>query len=78
MFGIGKTGILINNNGKEKSVVLFSVDDRINSNYYKDEVALYFIEDIETKTIKSLNGASMKKIITQGLRIYHPRPDKIL
>lgn len=43
MFGLGKTGLFINNDGNMKSVILFSVDDRINPNYYKDEAALYFI-----------------------------------
>jgi hypothetical protein len=64
MFGIGKTGLLINNYNGEKSVVLFSVDDRVNPNYYKEEAALCFIENNITKAIKNLNGALMRKIIT--------------
>jgi hypothetical protein len=64
MFGIGKSGLFINNSCGEKSVILFSVDDRINPNYYKEEASLYFIENNTTKSIKSLNGALMRKIIT--------------
>jgi len=78
MFGLGKTGLFINNNGTEKSVILFSVDDRINPNYYKDEAVPHFVEDNQTKNITSLNGNLMKTIITEGLKIYHPRPEKIL
>jgi hypothetical protein len=37
MFGLGKTGLFINNNGAKKSVILFSVDDRVNPNYFKEE-----------------------------------------
>lgn len=46
MFGIGKTALILSNNGVEKSVIMFSVDDRVNPNYYKDQNALIYVENI--------------------------------
>lgn len=64
MFGLGKTGLFITNNGIQKSVILFSVDDRVNPNYFKEESALIYIENNESKNIENLNGKIMKQVIT--------------
>ena len=74
MFGIGKTGLFISNNGIETSYLLFSVDDRVNPNYYKEESGMVFIENNVTKNIENLNGKIVKKILMEGLKIYHPHP----
>jgi len=57
---------------------LFSVDDRVNPNYFRDESVMYYIEEEQTHKIKNLNGRTMKRVIYEGLRIYHPNPEKIL
>ncbi len=49
IFGTGKTGLMISNNGTETSYVLFSVDDRVNPNYCKEETGMVYIENNVTK-----------------------------
>ena len=49
--GLGKTGLMICNDGKFKKIILFSVDDRINPKYSKNPNGYLWIEEIETRRI---------------------------
>lgn len=57
---------------------MFSVDDRVNPNYYKDSAAMIFIENNVTKAVENMNGKVLKRVITEAIKLYHPQPDKIL
>lgn len=63
IFGIGKTGIVVSNNDHATSVVMFSVDDRVNPNYYKEEAAMIYVESNSNGKMENINGKIMKKII---------------
>ena len=71
MLGLGKTSLLICNDGKFKKIILFSVDDRINCTYSKNPCGYLWIEELETGRIENVGGEHQKRIIIQICKIFH-------
>lgn len=78
ILGLGKTGVVISNDGRDQSVIVFSVDDRINYKFYQNSEAMFYIEDIHSKAIKNMSGHIQKVIILQAFKIFHLSLEKIL